>query len=483
MMSVIEAQSIKRRGRKTLSRINRRSFDGGDVIDRIRRFKATDGAGSLLAAASQRTNSRRQTPNRSSAGRRLSPAYSAEGVRTGLMPSIRFRVTTLVARYQRKRRLSNSSVTSNRSINSPAIGSKRRSAQAFAFNRAQFPGLQTLVNGAGGAVGTGAHIIVGAIAEKRRDLDIAFFTAVALTAFLIAQTMGPGSLFEQLLVSRSVYGLPQTEEIRGVLSNYIEPRNEFDVIGEDIQVDPAQFSALEVSEYRLAAGDTLSAIASRNDLRIDTLVSFNQLDDVRRMQIGQELRIPNRDGLLYTVRRGDTLESIALSYGTSATAILDANDLLSTNIRIGELLFVPDARMNQTELAIVLGDAFRWPAQGRFTSGFGMRRDPFTGIRRFHNGIDLANVPGSRVVAAMSGTVVHIESQPGNYGRFVIIRHDKGYQTLYAHLHAWSVRVGQRVTQGQSIGSMGNTGRSTGPHLHFSIIRNGTFVDPMRYLN
>lgn len=483
-MSVIEEQSIRRRGHMTSSRKKRPHSGGGDVIDRILRFRATDRADGLLAAASQHSSSRSRRRKPAPARRKPGASYSVEGQQTGIRAHIQDRWSTLIARYQRKRRFSSANPDSFAS--SASLGSAASAAfasRAAGFRRVQLPGLPAFLNGAGTVVSSGAHHLVGAVADRRRDLDIAYLTAVVLTAFLISQTMGPGSLFDELLLSRSVYGLPQTEEIRGVLSNYIEPRSDFDVIGENIQVDPAQFSALEVSEYRMVSGDTLSAIATRHGLRMDTLVSFNQLDDVRRMQIGQELRIPNRDGLLYTVKRGDTLESIALSYGTSATAILDANDLLSTNIRVGEVLFVPEARMNQTELAIVLGDAFRWPARGRFTSGFGMRRDPFTGVRRFHNGIDLANVPGSAVVAAMSGTVVHVESQPGNYGRFVIIRHDKGYQTLYAHLDTWSVRVGQRVTQGQRIGSMGNTGRSTGPHLHFSIIRNGTFVDPLRYLN
>lgn len=454
------------------------------MIDRILRFRVTNGADGLLAAASQQGSSRRWRRKPALVRRQASSPSSVEKLHTGMRSKIQDRWSMLIARYRRKRRLSPVSASSRPSLTQfSALASPAFSSHAFGFKGVRLPAFPRVWNMAGGVVSSGAYHLVGAVADRRRDLDIAYLTAVVLTAFLIAQTMGPGTLFDQLLRSRSVYSLPQTEEIRGVLSNYIEPRNDFDVIGENIQVDPAQFSALEVSEYRMVAGDTLSAIATRHGLRMDTLVSFNQLDDVRRMQIGQELRIPNRDGLLYTVKRGDTLESIALSYGTSATAILDANDLLSTNIRIGEVLFVPEARMNQTELAIVLGDAFRWPAQGRFTSGFGMRRDPFTGVRRFHNGIDLANVPGSGVVAAMSGTVVHIESQPGNYGRFVIVRHDKGYQTLYAHLDSWSVRVGQRVTQGQRIGNMGNTGRSTGPHLHFSIIRNGTFVDPMRYLN
>ena len=82
----------------------------------------------------------------------------------------------------------------------------------------------------------------------------------------------------------------------------------------------------------------------------------------------------------------------------------------------------------------------------------------------------------------MSGTVAHVGNQLGNYGRFVIMKHERGFQTLYAHLDSFDVRVGQFVYQGDIIGRMGNTGRSTGPHVHFSVIRNGRFVNPLNYL-
>lgn len=316
-----------------------------------------------------------------------------------------------------------------------------------------------------------------------QDATIVF--AAVFVLLLASRSMTPAGVFYDLVTAPPTVSLPG-EGVGGgssVLLQRIRPSQEYSAIAEDVPVSTEQFQKLAVEEYTLAEGDTLLGLALRHDLRMDTLVSFNQIDDVRRMRVGDTYRIPNRDGLLYTVREGDSLLSIANAHGTETNAILDANDMMSSEIAVGEVLFVPNARMDETELKLILGELFAYPVQARFTSGFGMRNDPFTGVRRFHNGIDLAGVPGTPIRAAMAGRVVHIETQIGNYGRFVILRHDGGFQTLYGHLEGFAVRVGQYVSQGGIVGTMGNTGRSTGPHLHFSIIKNGSFVDPLEYLH
>ena len=320
-----------------------------------------------------------------------------------------------------------------------------------------------------------------ALAVDRGDLPV----HAAVVAFaLIVQLMLLSVDTERILLSgiMPTVRLPQQAEL--VARSYLTPHDDaFAVIGEVAGVDPERFARLEVERYTVRPGDTLGEIALRFGLEMDTLISFNQIEDVRRLQVGDTYQIPNRDGLLYTVKRGDSIASIARAQGTTANAMLDANDLRSDIIHEGQVLFVPGARLNETELQIILGELFAWPTRGTFTSGFGMRNDPFTGLPRFHNGIDVANAIGTPVRAASSGRVVHVESQIGNYGRFVIVRHPDGFQTLYAHLNTFSVRVGQSVGRGQLLGRMGNTGRSTGPHLHFSVIHNGRFVDPLRYLH
>lgn len=137
-------------------------------------------------------------------------------------------------------------------------------------------------------------------------------------------------------------------------------------------------------------------------------------------------------------------------------------------------------RLRQIELEKKKASTFIKPTNGRLTSSFGNRKHPVTKRTAFHAGIDLANSKGTRVNASRNGQVTFAGNQ-GTYGKFIIIRHANGVETAYAHLSSINVKVGQNVTQGQQIGNMGSTGRSTGSHLHFEIRINGSAVNPLNY--
>ncbi|MDH3311260.1 MAG: peptidoglycan DD-metalloendopeptidase family protein [Gammaproteobacteria bacterium] len=123
-----------------------------------------------------------------------------------------------------------------------------------------------------------------------------------------------------------------------------------------------------------------------------------------------------------------------------------------------------------------------WPVEGGWiSSGFGMRADPFNGHQSQHDGVDIASNMGSLILAVGDGVVSHSGEKAG-YGLLVEITHESGLTTRYAHTHTVLVRVGDRVQKGQAIAQIGTSGRSTGPHLHFEVVRNGTSVNPMRYL-
>jgi len=142
------------------------------------------------------------------------------------------------------------------------------------------------------------------------------------------------------------------------------------------------------------------------------------------------------------------------------------------NLRSGEI----QARQTGSPWASALGG----PA--RLTSGYGYRKDPFTGQREFHHGIDLAAKTGTAIHPVREGTVAFAGWQQG-YGRVVIVEHDDNTETVYAHNSKNLVAPGMRVTEGESIAEVGSSGRSTGPHLRFEVRRNGRAIDPMPYLN
>lgn len=125
----------------------------------------------------------------------------------------------------------------------------------------------------------------------------------------------------------------------------------------------------------------------------------------------------------------------------------------------------------------------RWPTWGGITSRFGWRRDPFTGARAFHNGIDIGDrgIYGRAIYATGAGKVTHA-GYLGSYGKLVIISHGYGFETYYAHQSKIKVRVGDVVKGGTIIGYVGSTGRSTAPHLHYEVHRWGKVVDPTKYL-
>ena len=128
-----------------------------------------------------------------------------------------------------------------------------------------------------------------------------------------------------------------------------------------------------------------------------------------------------------------------------------------------------------------------WPIQGgigHISTFFGQTRNPFTGLYYIHRGIDISNYrEGDPIVATADGQVVTVEYDHGGFGNNLIIRHKHGFYTRYAHMRSFTVRTGQRVQQGDVIGFVGNTGLSTGPHLHYEVHIGSDVVDPFRYLN
>ena len=123
----------------------------------------------------------------------------------------------------------------------------------------------------------------------------------------------------------------------------------------------------------------------------------------------------------------------------------------------------------------------RWPTWGRVSSSYGWRKDPFTGRKAWHTGVDIAAPAGRNIVATAAGKVI-FAGWNGNYGRCVIIRHQFGYETVYGHLSKIQVENGEEVKKETIIGKVGSSGRSTGPHLHYEVRKYGNVINPWPYL-
>ncbi len=236
--------------------------------------------------------------------------------------------------------------------------------------------------------------------------------------------------------------------------------------------------------YTVKKFDNITNITKAAGLNnISTIIGVNNISNVRNLQEGQKIQIPSVDGLFHTVKRNESLNSIADTYGIEMENLLDVNDLASSVIHAGTKLFVPNARLDSVDLRLALGDLFISPlnVRWRLTSSYGYRNDPFTGVRSFHTGMDMAAPHGTPVQSVMEGRIART-GYNNTYGNYIIVSHPGGYQTLYAHLSSILVKSGQSVSQGKTIGRVGNTGYSTGPHLHLTVYKNGKMMNPATLL-
>ncbi len=248
----------------------------------------------------------------------------------------------------------------------------------------------------------------------------------------------------------------------------------------DNQISDIKIPPLDYTVYAIRKGDMVGEIASKYGVSQDALISVNRLRNTRSLQIGQLLKIPSMDGIVYNIKEGDTPEKIADSYKISLEKLALVNNIsYDTVLKPGATVFLPDAKLDWVTIQEINGDLFLSPLHSRYrvTSRYGWRRDPFSGARSFHNGIDLATYKGCPVYAALAGTVV-ATGYSNVYGNYVIIRHHSGYQTLYGHMNSILSSKGQYVTPQTRIGTVGTTGRSTGPHVHFTVYKNGATINP-----
>lgn len=282
-------------------------------------------------------------------------------------------------------------------------------------------------------------------------------------------------LFLQAFDFRLPQGGPTTAQILKEMAAAVERA---------IGSEPKAKAYVGAIEYEVQRGDTLKSIAQKFQTPLAQIIASNDIFSLHSLTPGQTLRIP-KNGIIHPVKRGQTLTDISITYGIPIEQIVAANALEQRKyIYAGEELFIPGAltppKLNAIKLAKGQRALFNWPLFGNITSGFGPRRHPITRERHFHEGIDIAADEGTSVYAARAGKVI-FAGPSGGYGYLIILDHGL-YETYYAHLSEILVYKGQFVEAGQLIARSGNTGFSTGPHLHFEIRLRGTPVSPSDYL-
>lgn len=258
---------------------------------------------------------------------------------------------------------------------------------------------------------------------------------------------------------------------------------------------PEDRKRTEPFEYTVQDGDSLYTLGTRFRISVEALRYVNKLTERDSLSVGKVLVIPPVSGLVHKVAPGENLSSIASKYSVPSQAIADFNYILnSSSLKIGTELVIPGGQVPKQVVVPVFA--------GNTTIGNGSSAAPtpssnycvwVSSVRIltqtfswYHDGVDIAkphNISDPPLFACTEGTVTRAGWDPFGLGLHVRIDHGDGYETIYGHMNSLGVSYGQSVSRGQTIGLMGNTGRSTGPHVHFTIKYKGVPQNPLSYMN
>ena len=268
-------------------------------------------------------------------------------------------------------------------------------------------------------------------------------------------------------------------------------------------------------KHTVQKNENLLLIAEKYNSDISHIARYNGIKNTHLIKKGSTIQIPTQNGIEYVVKSGDNTSSIAKKFRITLKEILLSNEIDSEKIRIGQILFLPSAKeeftpelnikspiiTQSTENKRILSKrnknivskehfeaknlkqySFLMPANGRITSSFGIRRNPFSGKKEFHNGVDIGCPIGTPVKSSADGKVIFSGSKDG-YGNMIVIEHIDKMITVYAHLDSMQKATGDEVKRNEVIALSGATGTVTGPHLHFEIRKNYvTALNPLRII-
>ena len=239
---------------------------------------------------------------------------------------------------------------------------------------------------------------------------------------------------------------------------------------------------LNLVRYVVKDSENLYSIAARLNMPHSSLASLNHIGNPSQVQPKRELIVPNLPGIYLSLNPRTQLEQLLFN---RLGERLDQGETIRFQVddRVEEFRYFPSEDFSPRERLAFLGSLFRSPlASYRISSDFGPRRNPISGQLIHHDGIDMVAPAGTPVLAAGDGTVLETGYDPV-YGNFLIIDHSGGYESVYAHLRRSLVQKGKTVAAGDPVAYVGNTGQTTGTHLHFEIHFNGSPKDPAKLIN
>lgn len=227
----------------------------------------------------------------------------------------------------------------------------------------------------------------------------------------------------------------------------------------------------------------LQSLSSKMDTLETQLAKLNLFD--RKLRIIANIEVPNQGEAAMGMGGPVSDEYLASSLASTRDRLVERMQMdlarMETEVDRREQSFteLQESLLNQSSLLASTPSV--WPTRGWVTSTFGMRKDPFTGRRQMHRGLDIANRHKSPVVSPAEGIVTKV-TRLASMGKLIVLSHGYGIQTRYSHLSKIYKKVGDRVKRGDKIAAVGSTGRSTGPHLHYEVIVNGVMVNPKKYI-
>jgi murein DD-endopeptidase MepM/ murein hydrolase activator NlpD len=246
--------------------------------------------------------------------------------------------------------------------------------------------------------------------------------------------------------------------------------------GASADLSDQDFDHGQISIYVVREGDSLASIGKMFNVSVNTILWANNMQKGAKLHVGDTLVILPVSGVELTVKKGDTVESLAKKYKGDPEEVRSYNGLIDgEQPGLGSTIIIPDGEMPSAPAQKTKPATSKLHGAGGPDLA-GYYRSPLSNYRKSqglhgYNGVDLVEYIGAPVMAAADGDVVVARQggYNGGYGNYVVISHANGTQTLYGHLQSVAVSPGQHVSQGETIGYLGNTGRSTGPHLHFEV--------------